>query len=192
MQLWVSESVILTFVFKVKLMDLVYFDESMSVIDDEQQWQLFDFFPLATIIILIILLWSTAVLLSIAPPVTSQVIILTMTDNLHNCMTPSPWCACTVVPLIMQCDNELNTKFPNPFTVLNNTVFVIWCFRPMLDGLVNLDILIFRELNFKDKTYTPFNSFSSGCETDILLSAHSPSNHQNTYNVLCWHSREQI
>ena len=66
MQLWVSESVILTFVFKVKLMDLGYFDVSMRVINDKQQWQLFDSpypppTPVATIIILIIL--CTAVLL---------------------------------------------------------------------------------------------------------------------------------
>ena len=159
MQLWVSESVILTFVFKVKLMDLGYFDVSMRVINDKQQWQLFDSpypppTPVATIIILIIL--CTAVLLSVMlthvsvpPPVTSQVIILTMTDNHHICMTPSPWCTCTVVPLTMECGNELNTKFPNPFIVLNNSVFVIWCFRPMLDGLVNLDILIFRALNIR-------------------------------------------
>lgn len=87
---------------------------------------------------------------SIPPPVTSLVIIPTMTDYLHNCMTPSPWCACTAVPLIMECDNELNTKFPNPFIVLNKwSVFLIWCFRPMPNGLVNPGILIFRALKIR-------------------------------------------
>lgn len=43
-------------------------------------------------------------------------------------------------------------------------------------------------MHVTSKKHTPFRSFSRGCDTDILLFEHAPSDHQNTPNVFCWHS----